>query len=169
MAACAPETMDVTKCRFLLWDALPDFHCSRCSFVGLWLQFCLHKLKSMLRCVDNRWLTSPLKKIPFLCLDKLLVCFVAEAAEEYSSVQFRIHPATFISSHIINKHEWLGCTCSHTCPHHKTASTIFDRWCGLMSCFSPSPCFFIRFSSWFRVFFFPQNCVSSFKCFHCKV
>lgn len=49
---------------------------------------------------------------------------------KYIPIHIRIHPATYISSTIINKNYWSGPTGSHTCWCHKTGLILFDRWRG---------------------------------------
>lgn len=81
MTAWSLAPTDITKPSFFTLDRLyhtftADFF-SCCLWVcGLfYLQFCLKKVKSMLKWVETRWLIWPLKITPFLCLEKLLCCF----------------------------------------------------------------------------------------------
>lgn len=107
-----------------------------CSFVGLsafsFLSSTVSKNHAQLG-----WLTWTVKSISFLCLMKLLSCFHSlfwvfihlhceelpyyhnislNLSIKYNFIHFRIHPVTFISSHISDKH------CSRKCPwkhiHH---------------------------------------------------
>lgn len=110
--------------------------------------------------------------IPFLCLVKLYCCLAVcwgsisictisniwlNLGRQYSPEHVRIHPPTSIINNIINQHQWSSSISSHKCPCYNTASTMSDRWYGIlriMSCSSPSPHFSLSvifvFQSWSR-------------------
>ena len=139
----------------LAWDASPGLYSSHFHMLLVYGSFgpncCLQWVKIMLMLVEVRWLTWPLKNITFLCLEKHLHWFCSliwviihlycealschfwsiwlNLSRQYSHLHFRVQPATSISSHIINKHQWPSSIGSHTCLTHKTVSTMFDRWC----------------------------------------
>ena len=47
------------------------------------------------------------------------------------AIDLRVHLASSVNSHITIKHPWGWSTGSRTRPHHDTAWTVFDSWCGL--------------------------------------
>ncbi len=101
----------------------------------------------------------------------------SEAFAEYEQIilpkHFRIHPAAFVSSHIINKYKRTSSTGSHTCPRHDTTTTMLHWWGGMLRIMSssfPSPYSslpslwykLILVSSVHRMLF--QNCEGFFRC-----
>ncbi len=88
-----------------------------------------------------------------VCFGSLSICTVkrrpmsSEAfgwiwADNIAPKHFRIHPAAFVSSHIINKYKRTSSTGSHTCPRHDTTTTMLHWWGGMLRIMSssfPSP------------------------------
>ena len=113
--------------------------------------------EKLLYCTEIRWMTWQFKNISFLCSKKswfaLSICSVK------CPIHLRIHPDTPIRSRI-NEQLWLCCIYSHTCSCHKTPSTMFDTWCGLLWIIS---CSFILHSFLFTSFWHKCILVSSLK------
>lgn len=108
--------------------------------------FCTSRLRSA-------GLTWPLKNITFLALRSSLLllplslghypfapfvknCVISFAVFSWlwaeTTALHTLQMILTIRSHVINKHQWPHSTGSQTCPCHRTASTMFDRWCGML-------------------------------------
>ncbi len=117
---------------FIPGDALPGLYCNRLQFLlvlGAFssLQFCLQQVKCMLNRIQVRWWLGhcitvhffPSKTLWLLLqygFGSLSICTVEAPSNEvlkhlaeYEQIilpeHFRIHPAAFVSSHIINKYK----------------------------------------------------------------
>ena len=151
---------------FIPGDALPVLYCNGFQFLlvlgAFSLEFCLQQVKCMLNRIQVRWLTWPLHNIPLLWLKKTLwllsqyvsghcpsalwsaVQWVLKHLAEYEQIILpeTLHPAAFVSSHMINKYKGTSSIGSHTCPHHDTTTTMLHWWGGMfwiMSSSFPSP------------------------------
>lgn len=62
---------------------------------------------------------------------------------QYCPQHVRIHPPTSINNNIINQHQWSSSIISHKCQCHNTASTMSNRWYGILRVMSYSSPFHV--------------------------
>ncbi len=174
MTDCSLEPMDITK----FWVSSLEMLCQvfTAATLSCCLSFCMpsvlssitekHALLDWDQVTDWHWRIFhffAFKKswVAFVvCLGSLSICTVKHASYRFCSIwlnvsrgyslkDLRIHPATSVSSYIINKHQWARSIGSHTCPCYNTATSMFDTWCGvlwIMSCSFLSPYFSLPIS-----------------------
>lgn len=161
---------------------VPAFSC--CLFVGVSAFSLVFRTRKALLGCDQMTDLANVEFRSFCCMFCVMIHLQYEAAtvlQHLFESEQRIYCPwtsefilTFIRSQVINKHQWPSSTGSRTCPCHDTASTIFDKWCGMLWVMSCSILFsilsflykLILVSSVHRIWF--QNRSGFFRCFLAK-